>query len=59
MLESLLADRFKLVVHHATKNVPTYALTVARRGSKRAASKAGDKRMLGIRRQTDANGPAD
>ena len=30
MLRTLLADRFKLVVHFETKEVPIYALTVAR-----------------------------
>ncbi|HEY6345899.1 MAG TPA: TIGR03435 family protein [Bryobacteraceae bacterium] len=59
MLQSLLADRFKLVVHHETKNVPAYALTIARSGSKLTTPKAEDRRMLGIRRHTDANGLAD
>jgi uncharacterized protein (TIGR03435 family) len=31
MLRSLLANRFKLVVHKETKNSPVYALTLARR----------------------------
>jgi uncharacterized protein (TIGR03435 family) len=59
MLQSLLADRFKLVVHRETKNVQAYALTIAKGGSKLAPPKAEDRRMLGIRRQTDANGLAD
>ncbi len=29
MLQSLLADRFKLVVHHDTRPIPAFALTVA------------------------------
>ncbi len=34
MMQSLLADRFKLVVRHETKELPVYALTVAKGGSK-------------------------
>lgn len=32
MIQSLLKDRFKMVVHRATRNVTGYALTVARGG---------------------------
>ena len=32
LLQTLLADRFKLVVHHETKEVPGYALRVPARG---------------------------
>jgi bla regulator protein BlaR1 len=34
MLQSLLADRFKLTLHHDTKELPIYALVVAKNGSK-------------------------
>lgn len=56
MLQSLLTDRFKLVVHRDTKQVPAYALTVAKGGPKFAASKPDDKRMMGMRRQAGGDG---
>jgi uncharacterized protein (TIGR03435 family) len=34
MLQTLLAERFKLVVHRETKEIPTYSLVVAKSGSK-------------------------
>ncbi len=34
MLQALLADRFKLTLHRETKELPVYALTVARNGPK-------------------------
>jgi uncharacterized protein (TIGR03435 family) len=34
MLQNLLADRFKLVLHHSTKESPIYALVVAKSGPK-------------------------
>jgi uncharacterized protein (TIGR03435 family) len=34
MLQSLLEDRFKLVVHHETRELPVYDLTVAKSGAK-------------------------
>lgn len=34
MLQSLLEDRFRLEVHHATKDAPVYALVVGRNGPK-------------------------
>ena len=34
MVQSLLADRFKLALHHDTKELPIYALVVAKNGPK-------------------------
>lgn len=34
MLQSLLSERFKLTLHHSTKDMPIYALVVAKGGSK-------------------------
>ena len=34
MLQSMLADRFKLTLHHETKELPLYALMVAKNGPK-------------------------
>ncbi len=34
MLQVLLADRFKLVIRHETKEIPVYAITVAKGGPK-------------------------
>lgn len=41
MLQTLLADRFKLVLHHDTRELPVYALTVTKSGLKHLPSKDG------------------
>ena len=38
MVQSLLADRFKLTLHHETKELPIYTLVVAKNGPKLQAS---------------------
>jgi uncharacterized protein (TIGR03435 family) len=38
MLQNLLAERFKLALHHETKELPMYALVVGKGGSKLKAS---------------------
>lgn len=57
MLQAMLADRFKLVVHLETKQVQGYALTQAKGGSKLTRPSEADKRIMGLRREADANGP--
>jgi uncharacterized protein (TIGR03435 family) len=41
MLQALLKDRFKLVLHRETRQLPVYALTVARNGLKLQPAKEG------------------
>jgi uncharacterized protein (TIGR03435 family) len=41
MLQDLLADRFKLKLHHAVKEVPVYALVVGKNGAKLQESAPG------------------
>jgi uncharacterized protein (TIGR03435 family) len=46
MIQSLLADRFKLTVHRETKELPIYVLTVAKSGSKlHAAAPAAEENI--------------
>jgi uncharacterized protein (TIGR03435 family) len=56
MLQTLLADRFGLVVRHVTKEVAGYALSPAKGGPKLKASTVDDQQAMGIRRQADPNG---
>jgi len=55
MLRSLLADRFKLVLHNEDKPVTAYALTVAKGGPKMKESAAGATQCQGVP-QTPAPG---
>ncbi len=48
MLRQLLADRFKLVVHHETKEFPLYELVVAKRGPKIDESKPQEIEHTGL-----------
>jgi uncharacterized protein (TIGR03435 family) len=52
MLQTLLAERFKLVVHRETKEIPVYALVLAKGGSKLKVAAPGGKSAL-----TDTLGP--
>lgn len=49
LIQSLLADRFGLKVTHATKELPVYALVVAKNGPKIQASKPGDTYPNGMK----------
>ena len=49
MIQSLLADRFKLVVHNETKDAPIYELGLAKSGSKLPKSTPGDTFAKGIK----------
>jgi uncharacterized protein (TIGR03435 family) len=49
MLQALLADRFKLTLHRETKELPTYALVVAKNGLKLQEAKPGDTYPNGIK----------
>jgi len=42
MLQTLLSQRFKLVAHHETREVPVYALTIGKNGLKLHELKEGD-----------------
>jgi len=46
MLQNLLAERFKIALHHEKKELPFYALLVAKNGPKLAAGKADGKSVL-------------
>jgi uncharacterized protein (TIGR03435 family) len=45
MLQTLLADRFHLQIHHITKQMPAYSLVIAKGGPKLKASAGGDRAM--------------
>ncbi|WP_263357795.1 TIGR03435 family protein [Acidicapsa ligni] len=48
MLQALLADRFKLVVHHEMKEFPLYALVVTKNGPTLHERKAGELGHYGV-----------
>jgi uncharacterized protein (TIGR03435 family) len=48
MLQSLLADRFKLTVHRKMKVMPVYVLTVAKDGPKLVPAKAEDSKRIAM-----------
>ena len=56
MLQKMLADRFKLLVHRETKKMPAYVLTVAKGGAKLTASKEDEKPALNVSGNPAAQG---
>lgn len=50
-LQSLLADRFKLVIHRETKQLPVYSLTIAVNGPKLHEASPGDAYPNGVKRR--------
>ena len=55
MLQDLLADRFKLQVHHETRELPIYALIVGKGGPKLKEAKPGDTYKNGLRDPFDGH----
>lgn len=51
MLQSLLADRFKLTLSHTTKRLPIYALVLAKHGSKIRPKRSDSVGPTGMRRR--------
>jgi uncharacterized protein (TIGR03435 family) len=49
MMQSLLAERFKLVVHRVAKEMPVYALVVAKNGSRLQLAKTDETNFRGSR----------
>jgi uncharacterized protein (TIGR03435 family) len=49
MLQSLLADRFKLTLHRESKELPVYALAIAENGPKLQEAQPGDTYANGIK----------
>ena len=56
MLQSLLADRFKLAIHRETKTAQGYALVVAKGGIKMQKSESTESNSRGGRGRIDAQG---
>jgi uncharacterized protein (TIGR03435 family) len=55
MLQALLADRFKLKVHHINKDLPVYNLVVGKNGPKLKESGAGAKFSMVTRTGKQSN----
>lgn len=58
MLQALLADRFKLTLHTETKDLPVFALVIAKGGPKIHEAKSGDASANGAKNAAgEATGP--
>lgn len=57
MLQALLADRFGLRVHHVTRELPAYALVVAKGGFKLKAADLDHPAVLGPKGRDGTSGP--
>jgi uncharacterized protein (TIGR03435 family) len=57
MLQALLSDRFKLTIHHETKDLPIYWLVSAKDGPKLHEAKPGDNYSNGLNFRGNAIGP--
>lgn len=57
MVQALLADRFKLVTHTETRDLPTYALIVAKSGPKLGAVQNGGSTVNHGRDHLEVQGP--
>jgi uncharacterized protein (TIGR03435 family) len=58
MLQTLLADRFKLTIHRETKDIPVFMLVIAKNGPKLPLSKPGGTfRGIGVPPASAAGGP--
>jgi bla regulator protein blaR1 len=49
LLQALLADNFKLVLHRETRDVPTYAMNVGKNGPKFDEAKPGNQYLGGLK----------
>lgn len=49
MVQTLLADRFKLALHHETKEIPVYLLAIAKNGPKLREPKPGEAYTNGVK----------
>ena len=57
MLQSLLAERFKLTLHHEVKEMPIYELVVGKNGSKLKESEADPAPLKSAPAKTDPYAP--
>ena len=57
MLQALLADRLKLTIHRESKELPVYALVIAKNGPKLQEAKPGDTYLNGIKGVDGKSGP--